>query len=159
VTGEPHADSIEIELTPADLAPRQPTGEVQSTNNAAPHSNVQRRIIRSSGALAIMFGFVMLRSFAEYGGVVAVQRQVADTSAASAPQLVPQKPQQLGASLRMANPFDSSEVFEFPPGTSRAEAREWVANLLLQRARDRRPQWGALKHKARQQISGDTSAG
>jgi hypothetical protein len=39
--------------------------------------------------------------------------------------------------VRFRNPFDASEVFEFPPGTSDDSARESVAALLLQRARDR----------------------
>jgi hypothetical protein len=36
-----------------------------------------------------------------------------------------------------ANPFDGSEVFEFPPGTSEREARDAVADALLKRARER----------------------
>jgi hypothetical protein len=39
--------------------------------------------------------------------------------------------------VRFRNPFDASEVFEFPPGTSDDNARESVAAMLLQRARDR----------------------
>lgn len=39
--------------------------------------------------------------------------------------------------VRFANPFDKNEVFEFPPGTSEGEARERVAALLIERARDR----------------------
>jgi hypothetical protein len=39
--------------------------------------------------------------------------------------------------VRFRNPFDASEVFEFPPGTSDDSARESVAATLLQRARDR----------------------
>lgn len=39
--------------------------------------------------------------------------------------------------VRYRNPFDRSEVFEFPPGTSESEARDAVAALLLQRARQR----------------------
>jgi hypothetical protein len=35
------------------------------------------------------------------------------------------------------NPFDATEVFEFPPGTSDLEARRKAAELLLQRARAR----------------------
>jgi len=34
----------------------------------------------------------------------------------------------------LRNPFDPSEKFTFPPGTSKAEAREQMANLLLERA-------------------------
>lgn len=35
------------------------------------------------------------------------------------------------------NPFDETEVFEFPPGTSEHEARDVVAGLLLKRAMNR----------------------
>ncbi|PZN33651.1 MAG: hypothetical protein DIU71_04535 [Proteobacteria bacterium] len=35
------------------------------------------------------------------------------------------------------NPFDETEVFEFPPGTTQEQARQAVADFLLQRARDR----------------------
>ena len=41
------------------------------------------------------------------------------------------------ASVRFANPFDATEIFEFPSGTSDTEARQAVADLLLQRAHDR----------------------
>ena len=34
----------------------------------------------------------------------------------------------------LTNPFDPTEKFTFPPGTSKAEAREQMANLLLERA-------------------------
>lgn len=37
----------------------------------------------------------------------------------------------------LVNPFDASERFTFPPGTSKAEAREQMATLLLQRAAER----------------------
>ena len=43
----------------------------------------------------------------------------------------------LESPVRFSNPFDVSEVFEFPPGTSDDQARESVAAILLQRARDR----------------------
>ncbi|HEY6925841.1 MAG TPA: hypothetical protein VI653_20340 [Steroidobacteraceae bacterium] len=39
--------------------------------------------------------------------------------------------------LRFKNPFDKSEVFEFPAGTTLEEARASVADLLRQRALDR----------------------
>lgn len=42
-----------------------------------------------------------------------------------------------GEPVRIRNPFDSSEIFEFPPGTSVTAARRSVANLLLERGRDR----------------------
>jgi hypothetical protein len=42
--------------------------------------------------------------------------------------------------VRVRNPFDAQEVFEFPAGTTKAEARQKVTQLLLQRAVDRRGQ-------------------
>jgi hypothetical protein len=39
--------------------------------------------------------------------------------------------------VRFTNPFDRSEVFDFPAGTSREEARTAVAAILLERARSR----------------------
>ena len=55
------------------------------------------------------------------------------------------------ASVVLTNPFDRSEKFTFPPGTSKAEAREQMANLLLQRAMDR----GANKPRARSKLAAE----
>ena len=57
---------------------------------------------------------------------------------------VPPEPQ--SKPVKFANPFDATEVFEFPPGTTREEARAQVAEFLLQRARERE-QAGALRRK------------
>jgi hypothetical protein len=48
------------------------------------------------------------------------------------------------------NPFDRSEVFEFPAGTTQAEARDAVAQALWDRAHGRGPEVLKLKiHKVR----------
>jgi hypothetical protein len=39
--------------------------------------------------------------------------------------------------LVLTNPFDPTENFTFPSGTSKADARDQMATLLLQRAADR----------------------
>ena len=62
-----------------------------------------------------------------------------------APEAEPPAP--LGAPVRFANPFDRSEIFEFPAGTSREEARAAVAQMLLERAAGRRAQVNARKKK------------
>lgn len=49
------------------------------------------------------------------------------------------------SAVRIANPFDAREVFEFPAGTSRAEGHEKVAQILLQRARARQSLWDRTK--------------
>jgi hypothetical protein len=38
----------------------------------------------------------------------------------------------------LTNPFDRTEKFTFPPGTSKADAREQMADLLLKRAIERK---------------------
>lgn len=42
-----------------------------------------------------------------------------------------------GAAVRVRNPFDKKEVFQFPPGTPEQEAKERVKQILLQRSRER----------------------
>jgi hypothetical protein len=41
--------------------------------------------------------------------------------------------------VQFVNPFDRKEVFDFPAGTSKAEARDAVAELLYERAQERQP--------------------
>jgi len=62
----------------------------------------------------------------------------------SPPQTDPSEAQNLPTLF--ANPFDASEVFEFPPGTTEDAARESVAETLLQRARERRAQISKHAH-------------
>jgi hypothetical protein len=62
-----------------------------------------------------------------------------ETAAASAP--APQLPAAPDTEpVRFKNPFDKREVFEFPPGTTLEEARQSVADVLRQRATDRKVQ-------------------
>jgi hypothetical protein len=68
--------------------------------------------------------------------------------AAVAPAADPQQPaeSQPTPPVRFKNPFDRSEIFEFPAGTNLEDARQSVAGLLLQRARDRRHPRMAERH-------------
>jgi hypothetical protein len=54
---------------------------------------------------------------------------------ATAPVAVQGEPAQ--PPVRFRNPFDRSEVFEFPAGTSVVEARRLAAQVLVERARER----------------------
>lgn len=76
----------------------------------------------------------------------------------TAPSGAEQSADALDSPVRFSNPFDASEVFEFPPGTSDEQARQSVAAILVQRARDRQvadavksnpPMPGAAVHPAR----------
>jgi hypothetical protein len=48
-------------------------------------------------------------------------------------------PAPTGEPVLFKNPFDRTEVFEFPPGTTQAEARDAVAKALMERAEGRGP--------------------
>ena len=50
--------------------------------------------------------------------------------------------------VHVRNPFDTTELFEFPAETTESQAREAMAELLLQRARDRVAQGVTLRHAA-----------
>jgi hypothetical protein len=50
--------------------------------------------------------------------------------------------------VQVRNSFDATEVFEFPAGTTDAETRQRVAEMLLQRARARRSQWEEIRPTA-----------
>ncbi len=50
------------------------------------------------------------------------------------PAEVAELSESVGAPVRVANPFDSSEIFEFPYGTSEADAHEAIAGFLMERA-------------------------
>ena len=60
--------------------------------------------------------------------------QPEDVSYVSQPQWAALQTDSVGEPLRVANPFDSTEVFEFPAGTSEADAQEAVAGFLIERA-------------------------
>jgi len=60
----------------------------------------------------------------------------------------------------LTNPFDKTEKFTFPPGTSKADAREQMAAMLLQRAAERgvnRPRARKLANEPRAPKTGHGS--
>lgn len=54
--------------------------------------------------------------------------------------------------VRVRNPFDRNEVFEFPPGTTPEAAKSAMADTLLERARERQAEYDA-KHPKRRRAS------
>lgn len=61
--------------------------------------------------------------------------------------VVPEPPRE---PVRYANPFDKSEVFEFPAGTTKEAARDQVAAMLLERGLERRANDPKLRKKRAQ---------
>jgi hypothetical protein len=77
------------------------------------------------------------------------------TPIAREPVATPPAPE--GTPVLFKNPFDATEVFEFPSGTSQAEARDAVAALLLERARERHAPSTEMKASSRKTADEDTT--
>ena len=78
---------------------------------------------------------VLLAVVAITGGYVLYRfAQPADVPRVSQPQWAALQTESVGEPLRVANPFDSTEVFEFPAGTSEVDAQEAIAGFLIERA-------------------------
>ena len=139
-------DTIELELSAeqmlalsrADAATRSSLLPVPSTEESFSNAPKDERdtwpavILRISVATVLSGAIAYLAttpSHPIYVGANAVIRPAAPET--TVPLSVDSTP------VRFANPFDAAEVFEFPSGTSEAEARQAVADLLLQRAHDR----------------------
>ena len=56
--------------------------------------------------------------------------------------------------VRVANPFDKKEVFEFPAGTTPEAAQAAVADTLLARARERQAEYDAKHPRKRRSRPG-----
>ena len=70
----------------------------------------------------------------------------------------PSPPPAETARVQFANPFDANEVFEFPSNTSETEARQAVAQVLLQRAQERQNA-AKITHQRRKAADHVVSAG
>lgn len=147
--------AVEAEMDAGDLRrltdellgkPTEPTASGRRTatapraaSNAQPASRV--RMLR--------LPFLILSSVALVGTIAAVTLRESDQRAAlppPPPAVVPVsvpppsvQPAELPPEpVVLVNPFDATEKFTFPPGTSKADARDQMASLLLQRAAERR---------------------
>jgi hypothetical protein len=116
----------------------------QTTAQVTGISNARRAISSTAMFIGLLFaafaGAIAMYTHGQTGSGKRVQQiwkpafpqPTGATEVADPEQLEPQ-----GPPVRYANPFDQSEVFEFPHGTTRAAARDAVAEILLQRAAER----------------------
>lgn len=148
--------------TPPNPAPALNDPEVRAgpeeRADAAVQSVAGERVLReprpamSRIQLAILLGSVAVASaLLTAVTYIATTRSVRPAPVAAsvvssppAPVIVPPPPPPPASStepaepVRFVNPFDRKEVFEFPAGTSKADARNAVAELLYERAQERR---------------------
>jgi hypothetical protein len=150
-------ESNEVELTTEDLLAMSPsTGSIadsgalaseskdKEARRAARHAPRARRM--SVAAVALTVGAIAAAA-AAVAVIVPMDREPEPGMVAAA---LPQDtiieepappPEAEGPPVFFTNPFDETEVFEFPPGTSPEEARAAVADLLIMRAQERRALW------------------
>jgi hypothetical protein len=160
-------DTIELELTPEQwlelsqaaelvgpVAPAQISGVAAPGRKSPAFSPPQPPVKvgpRASFAMgAKMAGAIIAyAAFAWWSAAQLAGQPQPPATAAARPTVVIPRPALITSSsnptVRVINPFDATEVFEFPAGTSRAESHEKVAQILLQRARERQSQWERIK--------------
>jgi hypothetical protein len=158
-------DTVEFQLSDDDMLGLSRAAEAAESQRAAPlpvavaltpptmlwgdvRHQKRKTIAGWAGAVAAYSAFMM---FAWWGLPAIPDQQTAAVSVAKTPQesihpvAIPASP--APAMVQVRNPFDATEVFEFPAGTSAAESREKVAEMLLKRASERRAQWARIKPK------------
>jgi len=151
---DPGEDTIDMELTAAQqLELSQAAGAAARPPAIVPgklghDSFVCRRSERIDFVCTLTFVALVLGVTTAIGWRALVVQPTAPPVALAVP--VARAPaanaQPQGTVVQVVNPFDATEVFEFQAGTTESEARNAVAELLLQRARERRRQGLDLRH-------------
>jgi hypothetical protein len=138
-------DTIELELTSEQLlaiskGAREAQTAVKLTADPATAASLVRKS-RRLWPVALVAIIVSLTTIAWWTAATlrATERDASVATVPSLPALAPQSEPALDPDppVKIRNPFDANEVFEFPAGTDPAATRESVAQLLLQRARER----------------------
>lgn len=136
---------LEVELGADELlafvqssAPATPPNpaSVHAHHHASPAEQCCSRMACGAGvavALAVLTGLILYRPAIVAPPAPDVAMMIPESTKMSPPI----SPEPARPPVRFANPFDRSEVFEFPAGTSRTEARRKVAQLLMERAHGR----------------------
>jgi hypothetical protein len=150
-------DTIEFELTPEQL--QELTQAAESAEAVAP---AQISAVTGSGLMPpaiaprrrapiakMTAAIIAYVAFAWWSASqLAGQPRPPVTATAQPPFVMPRPALVTSApnpTVRVINPFDATEVFEFPAGTSAVEGRDKVAQILLERARERQGQWEHIK--------------
>jgi hypothetical protein len=120
--------TIEVMLTPQQVNVMSKGSQLDATQHRS-------RLLSGAAIAAVL---------AVLGGVahLAAKQKPVPAVVAQAPRPTPppppaEAPAPAGEPVLYKNPFDRTEVFEFPPGTSQAEARDAVAKALMERAQGR----------------------
>jgi hypothetical protein len=167
----PHEEEIaEIELSAEQLR-----GLTQTRRSAAPAANATLTAPSQAAAAEIaappgVGRWKAAAAFTGMGSVLALAATIGYQGMRSAPAVPPpapaveqieepQPPQVIAQvseepPVLVPNPFDKSEVFEFPAGTTPDAARAAIADTLLERARERQAEYDAKHPKRRRSRPG-----
>lgn len=127
----------------------KPTELTASDHHPVAASRAAAKSRPASRARTLRTPFLVFFAVALGGTIAAAALRESDTRAAlppPPPAVVPAQESPLPVqaaevappeTVVLTNPFDPTEKFTFPPGTSKADAREQMAALLLQRAAER----------------------
>lgn len=131
--------TVEFELSAQDLlalshAESPAEGRIPSQAQTA-RLSAKRVGLSASVVVAVVVTGIVLWLFSRPEG--AVRSAMASQAASPLAQSPPMPVSDEQVPVRFANPFDHTEVFEFPPGTSETSAHEAVVEVLLKRAQDR----------------------
>jgi hypothetical protein len=134
-------DTIELELTAEELwalnaAAAEGHDDARLNEAVAMSKRVSRHsrwpaVLAAAGIAGLSSGITYLVT-ARTQPVHVAENRLPQPLAAPTPHAAPAPP-----AVRFVNPFDATEVFELPPGISEKDARDAVAEFLLNRARAR----------------------
>ncbi len=135
-------DTIEIELTAEEMRGlSRAANEAQPRKSAAPARTRRFRFWPVGLAIAVIgiaTAIIWRPAPHRVAQPMASLPAVKITPPAASEPALPAPPP--APPVRVRNPFDETEVFEFPAGTTKAEARQKISEVLLQRAVERRSQ-------------------
>jgi hypothetical protein len=133
------AQAPPLAIPTTTVVPGAPALQKRAAPNAA-----GRNMSSSQVAASVIFAVGTVGAL--YYAVVSYEARQSAAIAKEQPtqsQLQASAPKGEGKPVRFANPFDPKEVFEFPAGTSEAEARDAVAEMLMERAMERQRRFDA----------------
>ncbi len=133
--GASTGDTIEVEISSKDILTPPPATASTDRSGATPDRHWPLKGVGL--AIVTAAAIVTFASVAHHGTTpvappLPIVAQVSKQIATPEPTVSTEEP------VHFKNPFDRSETFDFPAGTTQADARQAVAELLLQRASERR---------------------
>ncbi len=160
IAGEPKArsneDTVEIVLTAAEQLELQRiavsgSGMRMTGTFMQPHDTyICRRSARIDTVATLCFSVVVLGITIAIGWHgLAAEPSVGTLSPVASTAAAPQTPASPHAAvIQVANPFDAAEVFELPAAISGANVQAAIADILMERARER-IRLGIVPHRMR----------